>query len=139
MPIKKLGTILRAMSAEPASWLRISLEVAPELAEAVSEVLARYIPGGVVIESTAIEADVEEGRAVGPLRVSGYIHVDPSLEDSRAKIEQGLRYLALIQPIPEPGYQTIQEQNWMEAWKQHYKPLPVGERLLILPAWMDEE
>ena len=127
------------MSAEPASWLRISLEVAPELAEAVSEVLARYIPGGVVIESTAIEADVEEGRAVGPLRVSGYIPVDPRLEDTRAKIEQGLRYLALIQPIPEPGYQTIQEQNWMEAWKQHYKPLPVGERLLILPAWMDEE
>lgn len=132
--------ILRAMPNEPASWLRISLEVAPELAEAVSEVLARYIPGGVVIESTAIEADAEdEGRAVGPLRVSGYIPADAELESTRAKIEQGLRYLALIQPIPKPSYQTIQEQNWMESWKQHYRPLPVGERLLILPAWIDME
>ena len=139
MPIKKLGTILRAMPEPPASWLRISLEVAPELAEAVSEVLARYIPGGIVIESTAIEADVEEGRAVGPLRVSGYIPVDVSLEDTKANIEQSLRYLALIQPIPEPNYETIHEQNWMEAWKKHYKPLPVGDHLLILPAWMDVE
>ncbi|HEY4717942.1 MAG TPA: 50S ribosomal protein L11 methyltransferase, partial [Anaerolineales bacterium] len=122
------------------SWLRISLEVDPELAEAVSEVLARYIPGGVVMESTAIEADAEdEGRAVGPLRVMGYIPGDEHLEATRAQIEQGLRYLALIQPIPEPSYTPIQEQNWMEAWKQHYKPLSIGRRLLILPAWMQAE
>jgi len=123
-----------------SSWLRISLEVDPELAEAVSEVLARYIPGGVVMESTAIEADAEdEGRAVGPLRVMGYIPGDEHLEATRAQIEQGLRYLALIQPIPEPSYTPIQEQNWMEAWKQHYKPLRIGRRLLILPAWMQAE
>ncbi len=137
---KTSDAILRAVPAEPASWLRISLEVDPELAEAVSEVLARYIPGGIVIESTAIEADTEdEGRAIGPLRVSGYIPADTALEATRAKIDQGLRYLALIQPIPEPSYLMIQEQNWMESWKQHYQLLPIGERLLILPAWMDIE
>lgn len=124
----------------PASWLRISIEVDPELAEAVSEVFARFLPGGVVIESTAVEADAEdEGRAVGPLRVMGYIPADAQLEETRAQIELGLRYLALIQPIPEPSYETIQEQNWMESWKQHYKPLTIGERLLIVPAWMDVE
>jgi ribosomal protein L11 methyltransferase len=25
----------------------------------------------------------------------------------------------------------------MEAWKQHYKPILIGQRLVILPAWMD--
>jgi ribosomal protein L11 methyltransferase len=25
----------------------------------------------------------------------------------------------------------------MEAWKQHYKPILIGERLVIVPAWMD--
>jgi ribosomal protein L11 methyltransferase len=25
----------------------------------------------------------------------------------------------------------------MEAWKQHYKPILIGEGLLILPAWLD--
>ncbi len=123
-----------------SSWLRISLEVDPELAEAVSEVLARTLPGGVVIESTAIEANAEdEGHAVGLLRVMGYIPIDEELEKHRNEIEQNLRYLGMIQPIPPPQYQTIQDQNWMEAWKQHYRPLPVGERLLIVPAWLQPD
>jgi ribosomal protein L11 methyltransferase len=25
----------------------------------------------------------------------------------------------------------------MEAWKQHYKPILIGQRLVIVPAWMD--
>lgn len=120
------------------SWQCISLEVEPELAEAISEVLARYIPGGIVIESTAVEANAEdEGRPVGPLRVMGYIPIDDKLDQTRGNIEEGLRYLALIQPVPDPQYETIRDQNWMEAWKQHYKPLPIGEKLMIVPAWMD--
>ncbi|MBX3045606.1 MAG: 50S ribosomal protein L11 methyltransferase [Anaerolineales bacterium] len=120
----------------PASWLRIALEVDPELAEAVSEVLARHIPGGVAIESTAIQANAEdEGSVIGNLRVLGYIPHDEQLEQRRTQIEQDLRYLALIQPIPQPQYEVVQEQNWMEAWKQHYKPLTIGERLHIVPAW----
>lgn len=122
------------------SWLRISLILEPELAEAVSEVLARYIPGGIVIESTAVVANAEdEGHPVGPLRVMGYIPIDAQLDATRASIEQGLGYLAMIQPVPQPRYDTIQNQNWMEAWKQHYKPLPIGERLLIVPAWMEPQ
>src|SRR4030042_436939 len=31
----------------------------------------------------------------------------------------------------------IQEINWMEAWKDHYPPIPIGQRLLILPAWIN--
>lgn len=123
-----------------ASWLRIALEVDPEQAEAVSEALARYIPGGIVIESTAIQANAEdEGTVVGNLRVLGYIPHDEQLEERRAQIEQALRYLALIQPLPEPQYEPVQEQNWMEAWKQHYKPFTIGERLHIVPAWLAGE
>ena len=124
----------------PSSWLQISLEVDPELAEAVSEVFARHIPSGVATESTAVDAKAgEEGRPIGPVRVSGYIPVDAELEACRAALEQDLRYLALIQPIPAAQFQIIQEQNWMEAWKKHYRPLPVGERLLILPVWMEKD
>ncbi len=126
------------MNTTPNAWLRISLEVDPELAEAVSEVLARYLPGGVAIESTAITANAEdEGHPIGPLRVLGYIPHDAHTEAVRSQIEQGLRYLAMIQPLPEPDYETIHEQNWMEAWKQHYHPLTIGERLVVLPAWVE--
>lgn len=120
------------------SWLEVSLIVNGELAEAVAEVLARYLPDGVVIESTAVAAGPadENGHAVGPLRVCGYIPVDVQVEETRQKIEQGLWYLGRISPLPAAEFKPIQEVNWMEAWKEHYHPIPVGERLLILPAWI---
>ena len=119
-------------------WLEVSLIVDGELAEAVADVLRRYLPDGVVIESTAVmtgPAD-ENGQAVGPLRVCGYIPVDEKFEETRQKIEQGLWYLGRISPLPEPIFKMIQEVNWMEAWKKHYHPIPIGRRLLILPAWI---
>jgi ribosomal protein L11 methyltransferase len=119
-------------------WLEVSLVVSGELAEAVAEVLGRYLPDGVVIESTAVIAGPadENGKAIGPLRVCGYIPGDQNLEDTRQKIEQALWYLGRISPLPDPSYQIIQEVNWMEAWKEHYHPIPIGRKLLILPAWI---
>jgi ribosomal protein L11 methyltransferase len=120
------------------TWLEVSMIVNGELAEAVAEVLARYLPDGVAIESTAVMAGPadENGQAVGPLRVCGYIPVDDHLEETRQRIEQGLWYLGRISPLPTPGFTLIHEVNWMEAWKQHYHPIPVGKHLLILPAWL---
>ena len=43
----------------------------------------------------------------------------------------------MITPVPTPTYKQIADQNWMEAWKQHYKPILIGQRLLILPAWLE--
>ena len=119
-------------------WLEVSLIVDGELAEAVADVIRRYLPDGVVIESTAVTAGPadENGQAVGPLRVCGYIPVDNSLEETRQKIEQGLWYLGRISPLPEAVFKQIQEVNWMEAWKEHYHPIPIGNSLLILPAWI---
>jgi len=120
-------------------WQEVSLVVDGEMAEAVAEVLRRYLPDGVVIESTAVKAGPadESGQAVGPLRVCGYIPADDQLEDTRHKIEQGLWYLGRISPLPEPEYKLIKEINWMEAWKEHYHPIPIGRKLIILPAWFD--
>ena len=123
-----------------AAWLQVTLEVDPELAEAVSEALARYLPRGVVIESTALVADEDDaGTPIGALRVLGYIPVDDQLETVRRSIENALAALRLIQPIPYPHYEHIQDSNWMESWKQHYRPLKVGRRLMILPAWMEHQ
>jgi len=120
-------------------WIEISLSVDGELAEAVAEVMARYLPNGIVIESTAIEntTDLSTGVPVGPLTVSGYLPVDDELEEKRRQIEEALWYLGRIQPLPAPKYATIQETNWMEAWKERYQPIQIGQNLVIVPAWME--
>ncbi len=66
-----------------------------------------------------------------------YLEVNDQLEETRQKLEESLYYLGMIQPLPAPDYKQIADQNWMEAWKQHYKPILIGQRLLILPAWLE--
>ena len=124
---------------ENGNWLQISLVVDGELAESVAELLARFLPDGVVIESTAVSANLDdsEGHAVGPLRVYGYLPVDGALEDTRRRLEESLWYLGRIRPLPEPQFQLIQQANWAEAWKEHYHPIAVGKRLMIVPAWLE--
>lgn len=120
------------------NWLEISLVVSGEIAEAAAEVLARFAPGGVVIESTEIEDHLDsEGIPIGPLRVCAYIKVDENIETTRHNIEQAFWHLSRIQPIPTPSFKIIEETNWNEKWKSHYKPIPIGDNLIILPSWID--
>lgn len=34
--------------------------------------------------------------------------------------------------------QSVDDSTWLNAWKQAYKPIPVGKRLLIRPSWEDD-
>ena len=121
-----------------AKWLEISLEVDGELAEAVAEVLDRYTSGGVVVESNVKYNDAEdEGTPYGPVKVYGYIINDANIEANRHKVEEALWYLNSIRDLPQPKYRPIADENWMAAWKEHYHPIPIGEKLLILPAWLE--
>ncbi len=120
------------------NWLEISLTVDGELAESVADVLARFAPNGVMTEQgVRFVNDEDEGTATGPITVRAYLEVNDKLEETRQKLEESLFYLGMIQPVPTPIYRQIADQNWMEAWKQHYKPILIGQRLLILPAWLE--
>lgn len=121
-----------------ANWLEISLTVDGELAEAVADVMARYVANGVVVESDVIYNDAEDvGTPFGPVRVYGYIPVNDQLEDTRQRLAESLWYLGRIQPLPEPSFRTIEDQDWMVAWKKNYHPINIGKRMLILPAWIE--
>lgn len=120
------------------NWLEVSLVVNGELAEAVADVLARFAYSGVMMEQGVKYNDEEDaGTPAGPITVRAYLEMDDRLEETRHKLEESLYYLGRIQPLPEPSYKPVADQNWMEAWKQHYQPILIGERLVILPAWMD--
>ncbi len=119
-------------------WLEVSLTVNGELAEAVADVLARYAPNGVVTEQGVdFLNDEDEGTPTGNISVRAYLPADEHLEETRQKLEEGLYYLGMIQALPAPVYTPIADQNWMEAWKARYQPIPIGKRLIIVPAWLE--
>jgi len=120
------------------NWLEVSLTVNGELAESVADVFARFAPNGVMTEQgVKFLDDEDEGTATGPITVRAYLEVNDQLEETRQKLEESLFYLGMITPVPTPTYKQIADQNWMEAWKLHYKPILIGQRLLILPAWLE--
>ena len=120
------------------NWLEVSLTVNGELAEAVADVLARFAPNGVVTEQGIKFIDDEDpGTPRGTIVVRAYLEMDEHIEETRQKLEESLFYLGMIQPLPAPIYRQIADRNWMEAWKQHYRPIPIGNRLIIVPVWLD--
>lgn len=61
---------------------------------------------------------------------------EPKLEAAKASIER-LKGLGLD---VELGSLTVtvterDDEDWANNWKQYYKPLNIGERLLVLPSW----
>lgn len=119
-------------------WYEVSLVLNGELAEAVSEVLGRFVEGGVAVESNVKYNDAEdEGTPYGPVRIFGYLPVDADLEDKRQKLEESLWYLGRIQELPKPTYTPIEDQDWMNSWKKHYKPIKIGEKIYIVPSWIE--
>ena len=40
-------------------------------------------------------------------------------------------------PLPQGYWDDVADEDWSLSWKQHWQPDPVGEGLLILPAWLE--
>ena len=40
-------------------------------------------------------------------------------------------------PLPQGRWDDVADEDWSLSWKQHWQPDPVGEGLLILPAWLE--
>ncbi len=108
------------------NWLEISLELHADLAEPAAELFGRIAPNGAAVEM------LEEG-----VRVRAWLPDDDELPARRQQLEEGLWHLSQIQPFPEPEFQFVEEEPWEVAWKDHYQPLKIGERLQILPSWME--
>ncbi len=107
-----------------------------ELAEALADLLGRFVSNGVVVENiTQFNTHTQENEPTGKLAVFGYLPVDENLPEKQQKLTEALWHLGQITPLPEPQYQSIKDQDWMAAFKQHYHPIPLGEKFLILPAW----
>lgn len=125
------------MDKKDPSWLEINVTVDNEIAEAVAEVLSRYAENGVVVERGIDYNDAEDlGTPFGPCRVYGYLPVDETMEEKRQRIQEGLWYLGRIASVPEPEFRYIEDEDWMSSWKKFYRPILIGEKMLILPAWI---
>lgn len=44
--------------------------------------------------------------------------------------------LCIGMPVPSVSWSLIDEEDWSSTWKQHWQPQPIGDRFLVVPAWL---
>ncbi|MFV9505078.1 MAG: 50S ribosomal protein L11 methyltransferase [Oscillochloridaceae bacterium umkhey_bin13] len=125
------------------TWLELSVSVDNEAVEAVSELLARYgYNGGVVVEPAWTPGDEGPEFRYDPARpavLRTYLPLDAQSEELRQRIEQALWHLGQVRPVGPLQVRSLEEEDWANAWKQHYQVLRVGQRTVVVPSWLSHE
>jgi ribosomal protein L11 methyltransferase len=125
------------------TWLELSVDVDQEAVESISELLAQEgYNGGVVVDQPIIPgADGPEYAfdATKPVTVRTYIPADERADAVRTRVEHALWHFGQIRPVGPLRVRSLEEEDWANAWKQHYTVQRVGERTVIVPSWLEYE
>jgi ribosomal protein L11 methyltransferase len=126
----------------PSHWLELRVTCDPEAVEAVSELFSRYVEGGVAIDEPYDLRDDGQAHipvAGAPVAVRAYVPADAAGEETRARIEEGLWYLGRIDlgKVGPLGVRQLAEEDWANAWKEHYHVVHLGRRTVIKPSWRE--
>ena len=113
------------------AWWRLELLALPELEESlIWKLNALGIPRVAVRHSPE---QPQDRKLVAWLPASDWP------ESERQQLEQALKPLADTFGLALPTIHWFEQddEDWSLSWKQHWEPDPVGQRLLILPAWLE--
>jgi ribosomal protein L11 methyltransferase len=129
-------------------WMEITVITSQEAKEAAAEILYRAGASGVVVEDTVsplLAEDVEdyspESETAIPLEEVRLIAYLPLLDTTVSAIEairaeiQALWEFGLDPGKGEISLAEIQEEDWATAWKQYYKPMAIGQSIIVKPTW----
>jgi ribosomal protein L11 methyltransferase len=113
------------------AWWRLELLALPELEESLTWKLnALGIPRVALRHSP----DQPQDR-----KLVAWLPASDWAESERQQLEQALQPLAETFGLTLPTIHWFEQddEDWSLSWKQHWEPDPVGQRLLILPAWLE--
>ena len=109
----------------------------------VSELLAQYgYNGGVVVDQPIIagadgpEYSFDTSR---PVTVRTYLLLDERAEETRQRMEQALWHFGQMRAVGPLSVRPLEEEDWANAWKQHYTIQRIGARTVIVPSWLEYE
>ncbi len=139
-------------------WLELTIKTSSSGIETVAERLTVLGYDSFIIDDQAEFEDflehnkqywdyVDEDLAKkmeGLSQIRLYLEDGPNVMEAVSDLRDQLRILKNQHPNEdlgslEVGLENLQDEDWENNWKQYYQPLPVGEKLLVVPMWMDPE
>jgi len=121
-------------------WIEVKLSVDGEAAEAITEVLQRYGHQGISMEQEGIMPEAWDEDNVPPaerLTIRAYLPNDDQAPEAKVQLENALKLMGMMYPMPTPEYTLIDDEDWAEAWKKHYHPIRLGRHILVRPIWAE--
>lgn len=127
------------------NWLEITVNTSHDRLETLTDKLTALGVEGFITEDEADVRDfLENNRKYWDYvddallaSVRGVCRVKFYLEDSEAGRRE-LGRLGAALPEAELIPRSVRDEDWENSWREYYKPMEVGERLVIVPQWLEK-
>jgi ribosomal protein L11 methyltransferase len=120
-------------------WAEIACEVPADMVDTMADFLVELTGNGVGIENLHLDTFSLDTLEDTPTKtVKGYLPLDGSLEEQRIRVEHflaenGPSFAGFV--YTPPVVTVVRNEDWANNWKVHFKPVRIGERLVIKPTW----
>ena len=133
-------------------WLELKIDTSHAGLDAVTDMLEQQGVTGVMIDDEAdFQSFLENNRQYwdyvdddllaqkkGVSRVTFYLERNEDAYGTVAAVRMAMSALKKDHPEYAPLLLTmadVADEDWENNWKQFYKPMEIGERLLVVPEW----
>lgn len=131
-----------------AEWTEIKITVNADEVDRAGDIAQMAVPYGIYIEDyrtleqeawEIARIDLIDEELLAKDRTKGIVHIYISPEENPAEavsfLSERLRAEAIAFELDET---LCKNADWENNWKKYFKPMPIGERLLIHPIWEQE-
>ena len=138
-------------------WMQVKVLTTTAGADLVSEILLEAGSEGTMIEdrNDVFENQRPEGQwdIIDPaiadrigedVKVTGYYPIDENRNNVISSIASALGRLQALTPDVDLGKlemqgQGFENEDWSESWKKSFKPIRLGDHIVICPGWLEYE
>ena len=129
-------------------WTEVLIEINADDIDTASDIANMAVPYGIYIEDyrnleeetwEIANIDLIDEELLAKDRTKGFIHLYISPEESP---QEAVAFLS--ERFNEAGIKhkidlnKCKNEDWENNWKEYFKPMKVGEKLLIRPLWIDD-
>lgn len=129
-------------------WTEIKITVNADDVDRAGDIAQMVVPYGIYIEDyRTLEQEAWEIAGIDLIdedllakdRTKGIVHIYISPEENPAEAVSFLTERYTAEGIDaEIDKTACKNEDWENNWKKYFKPMPIGERLLIRPVWEQE-
>lgn len=136
-------------------FTELTIRTTSEGSELVADVLWRYTNYGVAISDVKDVIALQRDKAMywdymdesltagnGETLVKAFVPLDerdkilPEIRKDLEEVRENCRGFISLGTL-ESSQREVEGDDWIEIWKTHFRPLHIGERIVVCPEWID--